>query len=98
MTRTALQSAVIGGIASALALWARYGMRWWPASPLEKAAFFAGCPACPIDVAGRRPEIHAIIGFVILCGGVYALLGMGLEAARRMRRGETGGAGDREIG
>ena len=92
MTRTALQSAIVGAITSALALWTRFGLHWWPASPLEKAAYFAGCPVCPIDVAARRPETHALFGFVILCGGVYALVGVGIEAARRMRRG--GGIGE----
>lgn len=98
MLRTAMQSATVGVIASAFALWARYGMRWWPGSPLEKAAFFAGCPACPIDVAARRPETHAMLGYVILCGAVYALVGVGIEAARRMRRGgDIGESGNRGI-
>lgn len=87
MIRTALQSAAVGVIASAFALWARFGLRWWPGSPLEKAAYVAGCPACPIDVASGRPETHTAVGLVILCGAVYAAIGIGIEAARRMRRG-----------
>jgi hypothetical protein len=88
MIRTFAQSGMVGIVASAFALWARYGLRWWPASPLEKAAYFTGCPACPIDVASGRPATHVAIGLVILCGVVYALIGVGIEAARRMRRGE----------
>ncbi len=88
MIKTALQSALVGIVTSSFALWARFGLRWWPASPLEKAAFFAACPACPVDVASGRPAIHTAIGLVIVCAVVYALIGMGLEAARRMRRGE----------
>ena len=98
MIRTAFQSATVGMITSSLALWARYGLRWWPASPLEKAAFFTGCPACPIDMASGRPETHVAIGLVLLCGVVYALIGVGIEGARRMRRGDIGESGDREIG
>ncbi len=88
MVKTALQSATVGLIASTFALWSRYGLRWWPASPLEKAAFFTGCPACAIDVAAGRPETHHAIAWVILCAGIYAAIGIGIEAARRMRRGE----------
>ena len=98
MTRTALQSAVVGIVTSSLALWTRFGMRWWPASPLEKAAYFAGCPACPVDVASGRPETHVTIGLVLLCGCVYAVIGVGIEAARRMRRGDIGESGDRGLG
>ena len=88
MIRTALQSAAVGLVTSAFALWARYGLRWWPGSPLEKAAYFAGCPACPIDVSSGRPQTHTAVALVLLCGVVYALVGVGIEAARRMRRGE----------
>jgi hypothetical protein len=75
-------------VASAFALWSRYGLRWWPASPLEKAAFFTACPACPVDVAAGRPQTHTAIASVLLCAAVYAVIGIGIEAARRMRRGE----------
>jgi hypothetical protein len=88
---------MVGMIASAIALWARFGMRWWPGSALEKAAYFTLCPVCPIDVATRRPPLHTAIALVILCGGVYALIGMGIEAARRMRRGDIGESGNRAI-
>jgi hypothetical protein len=79
---------MVGIVASTVALWSRYGLRWWPASPLEKAAYFAGCPACPIDVAARRPETHSAIAWVLVCAAVYGFIGVGIEAARRMRRGE----------
>src|ERR1051326_6460604 len=98
MIRTAFQSATVGMITSSLALWARYGLRWWPASPLEKAAYFAGCPTCPIDVPSGRPPTHVANGLVLLCGVVYAAIGIGIEAARRMPRGNIGEPGDREIG
>ena len=80
---------MVGILASTFALWARYGLRWWPASPLEKAAYYTGCPACPIDVAARRPETHSAMAWVLLCATLYALIGIGIEAARRMRRGES---------
>ena len=98
MLRTALQSASVGMIASVVSLWTRYGMRWWPGSPLEKAAFFTGCPACPIDVTAGKPALHNALLYVLLCGLVYAGIGVGIEAARKMRRGGIGESGDRGSG
>ena len=72
-------------------------MRWWPGSPLEKAAYFTACPACPVDVAGK-PALNAAMLWVLLGGVVYAGIGLGIEAARRMRRGDIGESGNREIG
>ena len=94
MTRTAVQSAVVGLFASTFALWARYGLRWWPGSPLEKAAYYTACPACPIDVTAGRPELHNALLYVLLCGLVYAGIGVGIEAARKMRRGDIGESGN----
>jgi hypothetical protein len=89
MARTALQSALVGALASAFALVARYGLRWWPGSPLEKAAYFTACPACPIDVASGRPELRTALVYVLLCGAVYAAVGVVIEAARKMRGGSS---------
>jgi hypothetical protein len=86
--RTALQSALVGLLTSSGALWVRYGRHWWPASPLEKAAYRIACPACPFDVAAGRPETHTAIALVVLCAALYAAVGVGIEAARRMRMGE----------
>ena len=72
-------------VASATALWVRFGRGWWPASPLEKAAYRVACPACPFDVAAGRPAAHTAIGLVVLCATLYAVLGVGIETARRMR-------------
>ena len=89
MIRTALQSAVVGMITSVIALWVRFGAQWWPASPLEKAAYTVMCPACPVDIAARRLPANDAVSFVLLCAVIYALAGLGIEAARRMRRGEN---------
>lgn len=90
MIRTALESALVGVVASSAALWVRYGRHWWPASPLEKAAYRVACPACPFDMVAGRPETHSAIALVLVCAVLYAGLGVGIEAARRMRRGEWG--------
>ncbi len=90
MGKTGMQSAFVGLIAGAGALWVRYGLHWWPSTPLDKGAYWVTCPACPVDVAAHAPALHESIGFVLVNALIYAMLGIGIETARRMRHWRPG--------